>query len=74
MVGERIQTGRETQAEVSLRGGEEVIQLRSGSLFTVNDLSRRDEAFNADWEGQVQGGPWPKAQAKVSGPDDHGHR
>ena len=41
LVGERIQTGRETQAEVSLRGGEEVIQLRSGSLFTVNDLSRK---------------------------------
>jgi len=41
LVGERIQTGKDTQAEVSLRGGEEVIQLRSGSLFTVNDLSEK---------------------------------
>ena len=39
ILGERIQTGQGTRAEVILRGGEEIIQLRAGSLFTVNEVN-----------------------------------
>ncbi len=39
ILGERIQTGQSTRAEVILRGGEEIIQLRAGSLFTVNEVN-----------------------------------
>jgi hypothetical protein len=41
LVGEQMQTGVGTQAEVSLRGGEEIIKMRSGTLLTVSTLDEQ---------------------------------
>ncbi len=54
--GIRVQTGANSQAVVNLRGGEEVVQLRSNSLFSLDGVEQQETKIRM---------PVGKAQFKI---------